>query len=89
LTLHPWPTGRITILNDSFGKPSPLRQDWGFAALIEFGALCILFDTGNNARVFEHNVRELGIDLRELDFAVISHRHGDHTNYDLDDVLLV
>ena len=80
MTLYPWPAGRITILNDSFGKPSPLRKDWGFAALIEFGALRILFDTGNNARVFEHNVRELGIDLRELDFAVISHRHGDHTS---------
>jgi len=72
--------GHITILNDSFGKPSALRQDWGFAALIEFGALRILFDTGNNARTFAHNVDALGIDLRELDFAVISHRHGDHTS---------
>ena len=79
-TLHPSPAGRITILNDSFGKPSSLRQDWGFAALIEFGALRVLFDTGNNARVFAHNVDALGIDLRELDFAVISHRHGDHTS---------
>ena len=72
--------GHITILHDSFGKPSSLRQDWGFAALIEFGALRILFDTGNNARVFAHNVDALGIDLRALDFAVISHRHGDHTS---------
>lgn len=73
-------SGRITIINDSFGHPSALRQDWGFAALIEFGGLRILFDTGNNARVFAHNVDALGIDLRELDFAVISHRHGDHTS---------
>ena len=64
MTLHPSPAGRVTILNDSFGKPSALRQEWGFAALIEFGALRILFDTGNNARVFEHNVAELGFDLR-------------------------
>ena len=71
---------RITIVNDSFGHPSALRQDWGFAALIEFNGLRILFDTGNNARVFAHNVDALGIDLRRLDFAVISHRHGDHTS---------
>jgi 7,8-dihydropterin-6-yl-methyl-4-(beta-D-ribofuranosyl)aminobenzene 5'-phosphate synthase len=71
---------RIPIVNDSFGHPSALRQDWGFAALIEFNGLRILFDTGNNARVFAHNVDALGIDLRRLDFAVISHRHGDHTS---------
>lgn len=80
MTLDPSKAGRITILNDSFGKSSSLRQDWGFAALIEFGALRILFDTGNNARVFAYNIDALGIDLRALDFAVISHRHGDHTS---------
>ena len=30
----------------------------------------ILFDTGNNARIFEHNVKELGIDLTRLDAVV-------------------
>ena len=25
---------RITILHDSFGRPSALRQEWGFAALV-------------------------------------------------------
>jgi 7,8-dihydropterin-6-yl-methyl-4-(beta-D-ribofuranosyl)aminobenzene 5'-phosphate synthase len=69
---------RITILNDAFGAASGLEPDWGFAALIEYGALRILFDTGNDADVFEHNVRALGIDLRQLDFVVMSHRHGDH-----------
>jgi 7,8-dihydropterin-6-yl-methyl-4-(beta-D-ribofuranosyl)aminobenzene 5'-phosphate synthase len=71
---------RITILNDSFGKPSALQQDWGFAALVEFEGQRILFDTGNSARVFAQNVAALGVDLLNLDFAVISHRHGDHTS---------
>src|SRR6202008_3607298 len=35
---------------------------------------------GNNAEIFAHNVDAKGIDLRQLDFAVISHRHGDHTS---------
>jgi 7,8-dihydropterin-6-yl-methyl-4-(beta-D-ribofuranosyl)aminobenzene 5'-phosphate synthase len=71
---------RITILNDSFGRSSTLKQDWGFAALIEFGGQCILFDTGNNPRTFAQNVAALQVDLLSLDFAVISHRHGDHTS---------
>ena len=69
-----------TILYDAFGKPSALQKDWGFAALIEYGGKRILFDTGNNADTFEHNVKALNIDLKRLDFVVISHRHGDHTS---------
>lgn len=70
---------RITILYDAFGPPSELHKDWGFAVLIEYGGRRILFDTGNDARIFQRNVDRLGIDLRRLDAVVISHRHGDHT----------
>jgi hypothetical protein len=48
---------RVTILYDSFGKNPSLTMDWGFAALVEYGGKRILFDTGNNAKIFEHNVR--------------------------------
>lgn len=71
---------RITNLYDAFGAPSALQQDWGFAALIEYGRKRILFDTGNDAGIFEHNVKQLGIDLSRLDAVIISHRHGDHTS---------
>ena len=71
---------RITILYDAFGAPSALQKDWGFAALVEYGGRRILFDTGNNAKIFEHNVKQLGVDLKQLDAVVISHRHGDHTS---------
>ena len=71
---------RITILYDAFGSASELRKDWGFAALVEYGGRSVLFDTGNNAEKFAHNVRLLGVDLTRLDAAVISHRHGDHTS---------
>jgi 7,8-dihydropterin-6-yl-methyl-4-(beta-D-ribofuranosyl)aminobenzene 5'-phosphate synthase len=53
-------------------------MDWGFAALVEYGGKRILFDTGNNAQIFEHNVKAAGVDLQKLDFVVMSHRHGDH-----------
>ena len=71
---------RITIIYDAFGKSSSLKKDWGFSAFVEYDGKRILFDTGNNADTFAQNVKVLGIDLKTLDFAVISHRHGDHTS---------
>jgi len=70
---------RIVILYDAFSRSEAMTRDWGFAALIEFGGLRILFDTGNDGEIFERNVRAAGVDLSHLDFAVISHRHLDHT----------
>ena len=69
---------RVTILYDSFGKNPALTMDWGFAALVDYGGKRILFDTGNNAQIFEHNVKAAGVDLQTLDLVVMSHRHGDH-----------
>ncbi|TXG87721.1 MAG: MBL fold metallo-hydrolase [Rhodocyclaceae bacterium] len=71
---------RITTISDAFGAPSALRRDWGYASFVEYGGKRILFDTGNSASVFAHNVKALGIDLTRVDAVVISHRHGDHTS---------
>ena len=73
-------TAQVTVLYDAFGKPSAMTKDWGFSALIEYGGKRILFDTGNNAEIFAHNVAAKGIDLTKLDIVVVSHRHGDHTS---------
>jgi 7,8-dihydropterin-6-yl-methyl-4-(beta-D-ribofuranosyl)aminobenzene 5'-phosphate synthase len=70
---------KVTILYDAFGESKELTKDWGFSALVEHNGKRILFDTGNDAAIFEHNVKALGIDLTKLDFVVISHRHADHT----------
>ena len=71
---------KLTVLHDSFGHPSALTKEWGFAALVEFDGKRVLFDTGNNAKTFARNCDALGVDLRSLDYVVISHRHGDHTS---------
>ena len=74
-------TGQITVpLLDAFGPASTMTKDWGFAALVEYGGKRILFDTGNNAEIFAHNVEAKGVDLKQLDFVIVSHRHGDHTS---------
>jgi 7,8-dihydropterin-6-yl-methyl-4-(beta-D-ribofuranosyl)aminobenzene 5'-phosphate synthase len=69
---------KVTILYDAFGESAELTKDWGFSALVEHDGKRILFDTGNNAAIFEHNLKALGVDLTKLDFVVISHRHADH-----------
>jgi 7,8-dihydropterin-6-yl-methyl-4-(beta-D-ribofuranosyl)aminobenzene 5'-phosphate synthase len=69
---------QITILYDAFGKTGPMRKDWGYAALVEYGGKRILFDTGNNSDIFAQNAKTKHVDLSKLDFVVMSHRHGDH-----------
>jgi len=72
--------GRATILYDAFGKAENLKRDWGFSVLIEYSGKKILFDAGNNAEIFADNAKAMHVDLKDLDFVVISHRHGDHTS---------
>ena len=72
--------GRATILYDAFGNSENLKKDWGFSVLIEYSGKKILFDTGNDSKTFAANVKTMDIDLKDLDFVVISHRHGDHTS---------
>jgi 7,8-dihydropterin-6-yl-methyl-4-(beta-D-ribofuranosyl)aminobenzene 5'-phosphate synthase len=70
---------RVTVIFDAFGQASDLGRGWGYSALIEHGGKRILFDTGGQAKIFADNSRKLSIDLRNLDFMVLSHRHDDHT----------
>jgi 7,8-dihydropterin-6-yl-methyl-4-(beta-D-ribofuranosyl)aminobenzene 5'-phosphate synthase len=69
---------RITVLYDAFGQDSAMQKDWGYAAFVEYGDKRILFDTGNNPDILVQNAKAKGIDLSKLDFAIVSHRHGDH-----------
>ncbi|MGB8605367.1 MBL fold metallo-hydrolase [Bradyrhizobium sp.] len=55
-----------------------MTKDWGFSALVEVAGKRILFDTGNDADIFAANVKAKGVDLKNLDFVVLSHRHSDH-----------
>src|SRR5258705_6928639 len=81
------PAGQITILYDAFGTDAAMKKDWGFSALVEVAGKRILFDTGNDPDIFAANIKAKGfaanikaknIDLTNLDFVVLSHRHSDH-----------
>src|SRR5437763_8128229 len=69
----------ILNLYDAFGyQKRGTVLDWGFSALVRYNGKTILFDTGNSANGFEHNVKALGVDLQRVDMAILSHRHSDH-----------
>src|SRR6202171_5848530 len=69
---------QIAILYDAFGTDPSMTKDWGFSALVEIAGKRILFDTGNDADIFAANVKAKEVDLKTLDFVVLSHRHSDH-----------
>ncbi len=69
---------QITILYDAFGTDDTMTKDWGFSALVEIAGKRILFDAGDDAKIFAANVKAKGVNLSNLDFVVLSHRHSDH-----------
>src|SRR3981081_1947832 len=72
------PNSQITILYDAFGADAAMKKDWGFSALVEIAGKRIIFDTGNDRDIFAANVKAKGIDLTNIDFVILSHRHSDH-----------
>ena len=53
--------------------------EWGFAALVEVDGRKILFDTGAHEDTVQRNLRELKLDLSDVELVILSHNHGDHT----------
>ncbi|CAB49815.1 MBL fold metallo-hydrolase [Pyrococcus abyssi] len=67
---------RLIILNDNVPSKG-LMNDWGWSVLVE-GRKRFLFDADTNPLVLAHNSKALNVNLRNLDFAVLSHWHYDH-----------
>jgi len=75
------PTSQVDVLNlyDNFGSEERgATLDWGFSTLVRYRGMTILFDGGSSAELLERNAQALGVDLREVDIAVLSHNHYDH-----------
>ena len=70
-------TIEITLVVEN-ETPPDLIAEHGFAAWIETGGECFLFDTGQGTAL-EHNARALGIDLGQAATLILSHGHYDHT----------
>lgn len=68
---------RITVLVENTTKEEKLGAEHGLSLYIETAGKRILFDMGQST-LFEKNAKVLGIDLSQVDFAVLSHGHYDH-----------
>ncbi len=69
----------ITIVYNNVAYDKRLQTDWGFSALIEYGAETVLFDTGTSGKILLANMRTLRIDPASVQQVVLSHIHLDHT----------
>jgi len=67
---------QIKIIFDSIAIDKRFTTGWGFACVVDNK---ILFDTGERPSSLLFNMKEMKIDLPELEYIVISHEHWDHT----------
>jgi len=68
---------KITVLTDNISRDS-LKSEWGLSFYIEYNGKKYLLDTGAS-EAFLDNASRLGLNLAEVDCAVISHAHYDHS----------
>lgn len=71
---------KITILydNDVAVEGLGLKGDHGFACLVEFKGVRVLFDTGEKGPVLLNNMKALKVEPASLDEVFISHGDSDH-----------
>lgn len=68
---------RVVTLMDNTAREG-LLAEWGLSFLIEYRGGKYLLDAGSSDR-FARNCDALGIDLAQVDAAVLSHAHYDHS----------
>lgn len=69
---------KITTLVENCVYGRKLQAEHGLSLYIETAEHKLLFDTGASD-LFIRNARLLHIDLREVDYLILSHGHSDHT----------
>ncbi|KLO25189.1 MULTISPECIES: MBL fold metallo-hydrolase [unclassified Marinitoga] len=72
---------KITGIVDNFKIHPLLKRDWGLSIFIENNNKTLLFDTGNDYRILEHNIKHLGLEnkFKKINYLFLSHYHNDHT----------
>ena len=67
----------ITLMENTAARPD-LHSEHGLSLYIEARGKKILFDAGQSD-AFADNAAALGVDLTEIDLAILSHGHYDHS----------
>lgn len=66
-----------TIVIDNIAQGN-LKSEWGFCVYIEYNGKKYLLDTGGSDLYLE-NAKKLNIDVADIDYAILSHAHVDHS----------
>lgn len=69
----------VRIVYDNYTVTDAVKADWGYAIVITGLEKGVMFDAGAKADIFESNFRKMGMEARDIDYLVLSHEHGDHT----------
>lgn len=69
---------RATVVVDN-RKNGDIQGEWGLCIYIEYEDQKILLDVGAS-ELFVENAKKLGVSLKDIDMAVLSHAHYDHAN---------
>ena len=69
---------KITVVVDNISSDG-IKGEWGLSILAEYGGKKILLDAGGSD-LFLQNMKTLGIDVKDIDYATLSHAHYDHAN---------
>lgn len=68
---------KVVSLVDNISNDCQIKSQHGLSFYIEANNYKLLFDTGASDLFFE-NAQKLGVNLADIDYAVISHGHYDH-----------
>ncbi|MCR5670580.1 MAG: MBL fold metallo-hydrolase [Butyrivibrio sp.] len=69
---------KVTVVVDNKSN-NGVMGEWGLSILVQYADKKILLDAGASD-LFLENMRKLGIDVKDIDHAVLSHAHYDHAN---------
>ncbi len=68
---------KIVCLLENTSRIAEIESEHGLSLYIDTGTRKILFDMGQSS-LFYDNAIKLGVDLAQVDIAVLSHGHNDH-----------
>ena len=69
---------KATVLSDNIPAEN-LGCEWGLSIFIEYHGKHILLDAGASG-LFLTNADVLGLNMKDVDFGVLSHAHYDHAD---------
>lgn len=70
---------KIKILIDNISDDKSLDKEWGLSVYTEFNGKKFLLDTGHSKK-FSRNAKNLGVNLSEVEYGILSHAHYDHSD---------